>query len=249
MKAIITDLDRTLLHTDRSISPYTVQVLKQCQKQGLKVLCASARPLRTIKAYTNQVQFDAITALNGAVVSCSQQETAFGIPLETGETLCARLLELPGVSLSIETNTGLYSNEGHPEWHPVVYDGFPKLPTNITLYKILASGNEALLRREIGRILTPDVYCTISFDGLVQIMSRKATKWNGVRKMLEYFHISPKQAIAFGDDWDDIEMLEHCGLGVAVANAIPPVLAGADQVTLDNDQDGVAKMIQDNLLK
>ena len=248
MKAIITDLDRTLLRTDRSISPHTVQVLKQCQKQGLKVLCASARPLREIEAYTNQVQFDAIAALNGAVVSLAQQETAFGIPLESGEALCARLLKLPGVALSIEANTGLYSNEDHPEWHSVVYDGFPNLPTNITLYKILASGNEALLRREIDRILTSDVYYTISFDGLVQIMSREATKWNGVRKMLEYFHIPPKQAIAFGDDWDDIEMLEHCGLGVAVSNAIPPVLEAADQVALDNDQDGVANFIQNHLL-
>ena len=51
MKALITDLDRTLLHTDKSVSEYTIDVLKKCHDYGLLVMAASARPLRDILVY------------------------------------------------------------------------------------------------------------------------------------------------------------------------------------------------------
>ena len=49
--------------------------------------------------------------------------------------------------------------------------------------------------------------------------------------------------IAFGDNYNDIEMLKAVGLGVAVSNAKKEVLAIADKVTDSNKNDGVAKMI------
>lgn len=68
MKAIITDLDRTLLHTDKSISGYTLDILKKCRDHGIRIMAASARPLGNILAYKDTVGFEAITATNGAVV-------------------------------------------------------------------------------------------------------------------------------------------------------------------------------------
>ncbi|MBO5128092.1 MAG: HAD family phosphatase, partial [Clostridia bacterium] len=68
MKAVITDLDRTLLRTDKSISGYTADVLKKCRERGILVMTASARPLRDVRDYRKQVPFDAVTATNGAVV-------------------------------------------------------------------------------------------------------------------------------------------------------------------------------------
>ena len=51
------------------------------------------------------------------------------------------------------------------------------------------------------------------------------------------------EIVAFGDDKNDIDMLKICGTGVAVSNAIKEVLDIADEVTLSNDEDGVAKWI------
>ena len=48
MKAIITDLDRTLLHTDKSVSLFTKDVLYKCKQRGLKVIAATARPQRDL---------------------------------------------------------------------------------------------------------------------------------------------------------------------------------------------------------
>ena len=249
MKAIITDLDRTLLRTDKSISRYTIDVLTKCRECGILVMVASARPLRDIRGYGSLIRFDAITATNGAVIELPQRRMEYGIRRESGEKILSDLLRFPDVFLSIETSGGLFSNRDIPVWEPVLYKDFPKLPDNIILYKILASSSQRELYDGVGRILPEDVYHTISAGELVQIMNVEAAKWNGVRHMLACFGIPPHEAVYFGDDNDDIEPIRNCGLGVAVSNAIPAVLQAADRITDSNDKDGAARFIETYLLK
>lgn len=248
MKAIITDLDRTLLHTDKSLSEYTVSVLRQCHARGIPVLAATARPMRSVISYHERIGFDAITAMNGAIVSLPDRVMEFGISPESGRSILERLLGHPDVLLSIETGKGFYANRDIPEWQPILYDGFPELPKNAVLYKILASSAQKRLYESIEADLTADVYHTVANGELIQIMSREATKWNGIRHMLAYHGVSPEEAVYFGDDQDDIEPIRRCGLGVAVANAIPPVLDAADEIIAANDSDGVARFIEQRFL-
>lgn len=74
-------------------------------------------------------------------------------------------------------------------------------------------------------------------------MNKKATKLNGISKVLNTFKISPEDAIFFGDDNDDLEAIKTCGIGVAVQNAIPEVKAAADVVIGANDNDSVAEFL------
>lgn len=83
---------------------------------------------------------------------------------------------------------------------------------------------------------------------MIQIMSTEATKWNGIKAMLEAVGIRQDEAVYFGDDYDDIEPLKNCGVGVAVSNAIGEVIEAADFITESNDEDGVAAYIEKNLL-
>lgn len=248
MKAIITDLDRTLLRTDKRVSEYTLDVLKKCHEQGILLMAASARPLRDILLYHNRIGFDAITATNGALISLPGRTQEFGISRESGEQILAHLLTFPDVTLSMETSTGFYANLDIPEWEPILYDQFPNLPPDTILYKILASSPHASFYKEMEQALTADVYHTIANHDLIQIMSKEASKWNGVLHMLTCFGISPEDSIYFGDDNDDIEPIRNCGTGIAVSNAIPAVLEVADQVTDSNDQDGVAKFLESTIL-
>ena len=248
MRAVITDLDRTLLRTDKSISEYTLSVLEECRRRGILIMAESARPFRSIQKYHELIKFDALTTMNGAVVFLPHEILQFGISRESGEKILSELIKFNDISLSIETDRGLYSNRDIPEWKPIVYDGFPALPENTVLYKILASGNESRLYKNISDILTDDVYSTVAVEELVQIMSSEATKWNGIKKMLSHFGASPDDAVYFGDDNDDIEPIASCATGVAVANAIPAVLEIADSVTSSNDSDGVARFIEENIL-
>ena len=248
IKAIITDLDRTLLHTDKSVSEHTIAVLQKCHDHGILIMAASARPLRDILPYNDLIGFDAITATNGAVVSLPQNLLEIGIPCESGEKILSAILQYPDVFLSIETSKGLYSNRDIPVWEPVIWDKFPTVPENIVLYKILASSQQKPLYEGIKTVLTDDVYHTIANNDLIQIMSNEATKWNGIKQMLSHFGVSPSEAVYFGDDNDDIESIKNCGLGVAVSNAIPSVLDVADHITESNDQDGVAKCLEKIIL-
>lgn len=252
MKAIITDLDRTLLRTDKSISEYTLTVLQECKARGIFLLAASARPMRTIEEYKNMVGFDAVTAMNGAAVYLPGKEFKCGIPKDSGEEILGRFCKDGKVFLSIETDRGIYSNREIPEWSPILYDGFPALPEGCTLYKILASSENPSFYEGIEQKLTADTYYSIAHSGvinrLVQVMSKNATKWNGIKEMLSFFGIDPREAVYFGDDNDDIQPIKNCGIGVAMANSIPAVLDAADQVTLSNDEDGVAAWIEKRIL-
>lgn len=247
MKVIITDLDRTLLRTDKSVSEYTLSILQKCHDSGILVFAASARTMRDISKYNNLIGFDAITSINGAVVLLPNETLEFGMSCERGEQILTNILHYPDVILSIETNKGLYSNRDIPIWEPVVYDKFPTLPEDINLYKILASSQKKPLYDNIETVLTDDVYHTIANNELIQIMSKEASKWNGIKQMLSHFNVSPSDAVYFGDDNDDIEPIKNCGLGIAVANAIPSVLKVADQIIDSNDSDGVAKFIETNI--
>ena len=70
VKAIVLDLDNTLLHTDKKLSLYTTDVLRECQNNSIKIMVATARPLRTTAPYCQMVDFDAMVVSNGARVIC-----------------------------------------------------------------------------------------------------------------------------------------------------------------------------------
>lgn len=249
IKAIITDLDRTLLHTDKTISDYTLQVLRKCREKGILIMAATARPERAILDYHEQVRFDAMVVMNGAgVIAPGQETTGYPIARESVVTVLERLCELPDSILSLECGNEVYANIEIPEWEAKVFTEFPKLPTEGSIYKILVSRENENIGPLVETLLTEDTYCTVAGNNLVQIMNRKATKWDGIQMMLESFGIEPGQAVYFGDDNDDLESLRNCGVGVAVANAIETVKNVADVIVESNDEDGVAKWIEREIL-
>ena len=83
----------------------------------------------------------------------------------------------------------------------------------------------------------------------MQIMSTSATKWKGIKAMLDICHCSPDETIYFGDDQDDIEPIKMCGIGVAVDNGIDEVKDAADYIAGSNDSDGVANFLEHWILK
>lgn len=248
VKAIISDLDRTLLHTDKSVSERTLRVLEECGKRGIRIFAATARPTRNVTKYDQMIDFDAFSALNGAAVLLPDSSTESPIPRESAQCIVSKLVHIPNSIISMETSDGFFANAEIPMWNPIVYDGFPELPTKEKIYKILISSRSADIFDEVESLLTEDTYCTVANGDIIQIMSRKATKLNGIRTMLDSFGIDVSETVYFGDDHDDIEPIRECGIGVAVANAIPDVISVADAVTSSNDDDGVAEYIEKFIL-
>lgn len=245
IKALIFDLDNTLLRSDKSMSEYSRAVLSNCRERGIHVFAASARPERTVREFGVLDRFEALVTLNGARVLAGDREIINGIPNESGERIISRLLPVPGAVVSVEMSGGIYASSPIPEWNANVFLGFPGLPEG-ELYKVLVSGAS---ERDARSALTEDTYCTAVEGGrLWQFMSRKATKWGGVRELTAYFGVSPEECAFFGDDWDDIECVKNCGLGVAMENAIDEVKAVADAVAGNCDDDGAAKFVEERIL-
>ena len=244
--AVIVDLDRTLLRTDKSVSAYTLEVLEKWKKAGALLFAATARPERAITEYRTLIGFNSVTTLNGArtIMPASVAENA--ISPDEAVSILRQLKRIEGAVISVEAENGIYANTEIPLWQPEVTDDLCGLPRRERIYKILASHPD-IAPEEILIDLPDGVYSTVADKKLRQYMSGSATKWEGVRQMLKSFGIEADRAVFFGDDNDDIEPIRECGCGVAVGNALDCVKENADYITLSNDEDGVAVFL-DRLL-
>ncbi|MBQ0000814.1 MAG: HAD family hydrolase [Clostridiales bacterium] len=249
MKAVITDLDRTLLHTDKSVSDDTVKVLKSCREKGILLVAATARPERAITQYQEKIGFDVLITLNGARTVFHSKELNYSIPKKSVLQMLQKLEDIEGVIVSLETEDGIFSNVDIPQWQPTVFEKLSEAPLPDVFYKIIVSSNELDLHEYMDQILTDDTYASVADGVLFQIMSKQATKWNGIRAALDSLGISPEEAVFFGDDNDDIESLKNCGIGAAVSNAIKSAKEAADIIIKSNDEDGVAEFLKKKLLR
>jgi 5-amino-6-(5-phospho-D-ribitylamino)uracil phosphatase len=252
IKMIVTDLDGTLLRNDKTLSEYTAAVLARCSEEGIKVVFATARPLRTIKPYLECVHCDALIYHNGAHIIADGKRIGEPqtIPIETARRILFSLQSIyPGERLSAEINDVLYANfDVAAIWNytSAVMTGFSDLP-DIDADKIIIEATSNVKYEKIVSLLTPDIYCQMSENAIYLIMNRNATKFNGIKTLSRHWGIELKQVAAFGDDNNDMEMIINCGAGVAVGNAIQDVLGCADFIADTNNNDGVARFIEDNL--
>jgi len=248
IQMIITDLDRTLLRTDKSISSYTAQVLGRCRAAGIKIVFATARPWRTVLHFTNDVPVDALILHNGAVVFAGETMLRHhGIAsADKDNILQAIARDFPQATLSVEIDDTLYANfDVSAIWNytQAVRSDFSDLPDK-PAEKIIVGISSAEEAACFAGYLPEDLYIQPSENKLGMIMNRAATKWNAARCLSEHFGIPTADMIAFGDDWNDIELLRGCGMGVAVANALDEAKTAADVICGSNDEDGAARWLE-----
>lgn len=249
VKAIVVDLDRTLLNTDKTISAYTVKVFNECKKCGIKIIVATARPFRTAKQYCDLIGFDAMVVSNGARIIYQNQQTDYGIYKRSAKLLLNTLKQYPNLRVTIETGDCAYSNLPIDDYETILSDNLVGISNAEGVLKILVHIDNEKTLTLVENELTDDLYYTIAHGYLMQIMNTSATKWNGIKAMLDICNCSPDETVYFGDDQDDIESIKMCGLGIAVDNGIDEVKEIADFVTESNDADGVAKFIEYRILK
>lgn len=249
IKAIIVDLDRTLLHTDKSLSSYTVGVLKECKKHSIKIMVATARPVRAVTDYHNAIGFDSMVVSNGARIICKGTKTEYGICKDSAVKLLEALQYFPNLRITLETGDVAYSNVPIEDYETVVCNDLISVAQTEGAIKLLVGiDTEDTLELVKGQ-LSEDLYYTVANGHLMQIMDKAATKWNGIKTMLDIAEISPNMVAYFGDDHDDIEPIKMCGMGIAVFNGIDEVKSVADYIAGSNDEDGAAKFIEEVILR
>jgi len=252
IKMIVTDLDRTLLRTDKTISPYTANILHRCREMGFKLVFATARPRRTVMHFLGDVATDALILHNGAVIMAGDKVLKrYGIGADVKDKLLRAInRDHPDVTLSVEIDDLNYANfDMKTEWaydNGVISDftNLPNKPADKLTVGVSSHDDIAYF----SAYLPDDLYIQMCDGKLGLIMHKNATKWAGIQDVSSYFRIPTARTVAFGDDYNDIIMLRGCGIGVAVDNALDEVKASADYICASNDDDGVAKWLESNLL-
>ena len=254
IKMIVTDLDRTLLQSDKTISDYTAKALARCREKGIKVVFATARPLRLIQDYLAKIPVDAVIANNGATVVIDNETVCeHNIATDVKDAILHDLAFEPAITrMSAESGNHLLSGYEPPKmlvnsnrWNAIRTD-FTKTVT-APLCKISVHCDTPKIPLSIvAKYPSLHVY-SVTGEDLYSILDEHSSKSNGIKDISKRFGISNAEIAAFGDDYNDIEMLQSCGIGVAVENALNEAKAAADYICGSNDEDGVAKWIEGNL--
>ena len=258
IKMIITDLDGTLLRADKTISEYTKKVLLHCRKLGIKIAFATARTENSSKRFVSAILPDAIISNGGALARCGDATVySCAITQETANCLLRDCVESPDVGyITVETVKGDYF-VNHPfDPNSFVWRDYRHGKHNDFLqgvgcdvYKLAVEFYDTKSAYQIAANY-PDIGM-IGYTGenWFSFHHKDVTKWNAINHLIEYMGISVNEVAAFGDDYNDIDMLQKCGIGVAVANAIDEVKSVANYICGTNDNDGIAKWIEQYIIQ
>lgn len=246
IKMIVTDLDNTLLRRDKTISVYTADVFRRVRERGVLVAFATARSFESSQEYRIVINPDGDIVTGGCLVFSGEQLlSSYYLPESQGVALLMELSAYPSVKRvsARSLNTG-YSNipiEGR-----ICIDFKYPLPEKL-LHCSCRTDDDAFMKSIATRY--PDFsFLHISGSDIYDINPKDATKLNGIKTLSEHFNIDLSEVAAFGDDFNDVEMLRECGIGVAMSNAISECRDVAKYVCGDCDENGVAKWIEENVL-
>jgi Cof subfamily protein (haloacid dehalogenase superfamily) len=254
IKMIICDLDNTLLRMDGHFSEYTLDIWEKCRKMGIVLGFATARPKMAALRFVECAKPDVIITDGGALAKVGEEIIFRAImPKETANEIIRILMSSDKAGyITASTDQGHLTNypvdpedAGWADFAPVYNDFLSKIDCDI--YKITPE----ILGDEVVEEITalPDIaYTPFAGQRWGTFALASVTKWQAIQKVAEHLNIDTKHIAAFGDDFSDIEMLKGCGTGVAVGNAIEEVKAAADHICDTNDNDGVAKWLEEKIL-
>lgn len=255
-KVILTDLDETLFTPDKKITPYTKDILKECQKQGILVGFATSRGINDIQGAVREIEPDVIISSGGAYVECCGEVIyESGFRAEEIRNMIAKARALCGeeIEITVDTRHTLYwnSRESIRKFYngsgSATYTDYADYDEKA--FKISVMTYDEAIAKQIAECVEGCTTMKFSDIPWYTFSKSKAMKESGVEKLAEHLQIGYDEFIAFGDDYSDIGMLKICGTGVAMENAIAPAKEAADVVTLSNKEDGVAGYLKEHILK
>ncbi|GIE87215.1 Cof-type HAD-IIB family hydrolase [Actinoplanes regularis] len=254
-RLVATDIDGTLINSERLLSQRTISVLGAVP---VPVVLVTGRPLRWLEQLNEQLPapLPAICA-NGAVIYDPHTDEVLRTETLSREVLVDVVRRLrdavPDVSLAVEVEDGrsfLHESTWPRLWvdQRVRVIATPDELTSVPAVKLLARSMTADpddFLELVSKILGDTAEATrSSSSALVEISATGVTKAAGLAWFCEREGIDAEQVVAFGDMPNDIPMLAWAGHSVAMGNAHPAVRAVADECTATNNDDGVALYLE-----
>ena len=251
IRMVLTDLDDTLLRSDRSISAFTANALRRCQAVGVPVGFCTARGESNIVSFVAQIRPELVISSGGALARFRGEILHASLfTLEETRALIDAGLRL-GCEVTVDTLNGHYWNYAvdpcltAPDWGDTIRTDYSDFRQEAL--KVCIELPESALAQSIAASIGGCDWVRFSGGNWYKFTPAGANKESAIRAVSARLGIPVDNMIAFGDDYGDIGMLKLCGMGVAVANAAPEVRKAADVVAGSNDLDGVARYLQNIL--
>ncbi len=260
-KIVFLDVDGTLIEPVIGMHqphPNNVDALRKAQANGIKIVAATGRELHSIR-HVIDFPFDACVTANGSIVYADDQLIFQGGFTSEEMVFLWNTLERLGAGFIFQGGTAYYYNDTmdpyvakyvermlargekliqtRPEAIPVT------ITKSTTFFHSKAMKDEAIA--QLGsryRLMFYNAPVRAGQDDRLSgdISNIRDTKGSGIRQVLAYYAIDPKDGIAFGDNSNDIDMFEIVD-GYAVANATDDLKTCAKAVIGDVQSDAIAQ--------
>ncbi len=256
-RLVASDMDGTLLTSDKRISEKNLEAIRRIADMGCMFCLSTGRTVIAVKAYMEQLGLGfPVIAANGAVVAMPDGEILYEIGMSDESariifeyakqldlTLCVWSKERLFINredkytLHYKKVTGVKS-EFIEDFETLVSDGILKM--------IWYADPERMpeLHGFLRENCPSDTGWANSTPRMIEFNDARVSKATAMEFIGKRFGIEREEMIAFGDNFNDLPMLEYAGCGVAMGNAPDEVKAKADLIADTNDNDGVAKAIE-----
>ncbi len=269
---IAIDLDGTLLSPDATVTPRTKAAVHRALEAGLLICFATGRNWTESKMVLEAVEhYDSAVFVGGAMVVDTAKEVVLHRMLmdaslarevcriledhdqcvlalqDTSEVgfdylISAEIEPNPETARWMQVTSALWkraeklSRHGHEH---TVRVGIVAPPDQVAVAR-------ASLERLLGeRVLLQSIAVPAFGIVVLEVFDPSVNKWQGLLKVAERHGIKPSEIIAVGDDVNDLAMIRHAGLGVAMGNARDEVKAIAARVIAPNHEEGLAQFLDE----
>lgn len=257
VKSVFLDLDGTVLHDDKSISKRLIDVITELKKHK-NVYVSTGRSWESASSYIEKLGLcDIAINYNGArIINLATKEVVQERPLD--EETVEKLIDISrefGMHLNLYSNdkwyveneskeAEYYSNLTDIKWNLINFDEFKGKKSTKALfvseYNRLADIKKVLEERLTG------VEYVFSSEYYMEILQKGVNKGSAVKKVLEESGVSKEEAMAFGDHWNDKEMLTFVKYGYLMGNAPENLkeIFEKEKIIATNNEDGVAQILE-----
>ncbi|SJZ74717.1 hypothetical protein SAMN02745116_01318 [Pilibacter termitis] len=268
IKLVTIDIDGTLITDNHVITEDVKRAIATAKEQGVKIVLATGRPLPGVVDYLKELNLnevgDYVITYNGGLV----QETATGKELARFGLTHEDYLEIDllarklNVHLHSITNERIYTSnrdispytvhEAYLVKMPVSYRTQEEMTKDLDIVKMMFIDDPEFLSEVIAKV--PKEYnerynLVQSSPFYYEILNKKASKGAALLALAEHLGIQASETMAIGDADNDLSMIEVAGIGVAMGNATENVVKASTVQTACNNESGVARAIEDYVLK
>ena len=251
-KLIALDIDGTLINSSNQITENVKLAIQKAKEKGIKVVLCTGRPLKGVEKFLDELSLrekgDYAATFNGALIQDTFTKDAISHLTLNYEDL----VNLYNLSIEIGSRSHFTVLESHLTGTHLNVTTLDDVPKDINMSKFMMIDHPEILDECVKKI--PQEYYekyTIvrSTPFFLEILRPEANKGSGISLLAKELGLKQEEIICVGDAGNDKHMIEYAGLGVAMGNATDEIKEMADYVTLSNDEDGVAHVINKFILE